>query len=93
MGETWTIKAQRNSRNPGFAAWHHGHVVAYGPTAEQVWAWLVSHGAGPQQIVVPTESAAGALDGRPGDAVTEFHHSVPVLRGVGCDTPAGGMRR
>ncbi|MHB1892750.1 MAG: hypothetical protein ACYCTZ_04520 [Candidatus Dormibacteria bacterium] len=58
VAETWTIKAQRGFKNPGFAAWHHGHVVAYGATVEQVWAWLVSRGASPQQIAVPEEVAA-----------------------------------
>ena len=58
MGEVWAIKAQRSSRNPGFAAWHHGHVVAYGATVEQVWAWLVCRGASLEQIAVPKEVAA-----------------------------------
>ena len=58
MAEVWTIKAKRGSRNPGFVAWHQGHIVAYGPTVEQVWAWLVSRGASPQQITIPQEVAA-----------------------------------
>lgn len=58
VAEDWTIKAKRGTRNPGFVAWHHGRIVAYGPTVEHVWVWLVSRGASPQEITVPKEVAA-----------------------------------
>ena len=58
MAEVWTITAKHGSRNPGFAAWHHGHVVAYAPTVEEVWVWLVRRGASPERIVVPQKASA-----------------------------------
>lgn len=58
MAETWTIKAKAGYRNPGFVAWHHGRVVAYGSSVEHVWAWLVSRGASPDQITVPKVTPA-----------------------------------